>query len=152
MAHQVQVLEQSTAQLCWEACGRMLWAWKNGSLGGYPQRAGAYATMNRGLSESEMDVFYKRLGMRSLTSPNMNNVRHALGFSPLIFALMGKTQGHAVVATGVTAKGIRVANPCASMVVSFGDDGEDAASCSAGTITLPNASVRRELGHYVWYW
>lgn len=79
----VPIISQRTLNLCWDACGRMMWEWRyrnNPRMRNlYNQKAGNYARMNRGLSEQQMDIFYRRLGIRSLRNPLGRNVRHALG-------------------------------------------------------------------------
>jgi hypothetical protein len=149
MAYHVQEYTQTTAAMCWEACARMMWHWRNGSLGGYEASAGAYARRNSGLIQSEMDLFYKGLGMRGLSGPRMANLTHALKHSPVIFVVANKVDGHALVATGATSKSISLMNPCALQSVDFETD---AVSCQAGGGSVSNSSLSKSLGQYIWYW
>ena len=75
----VPVDTQRAPNLCWEACARMMWVWRFKKLDAYSKRAGTYLTLDRGLTEQQMDGFYKQLGLRSLAGPSGANLRHALG-------------------------------------------------------------------------
>jgi len=146
---QVQLYSQSTANLCWEACARMMWQWHFKNLNAYSQKAGSYPSLNRGLTEPEMDRFYKSLGLRSLTSPKGKNLRLALGWSPVIFTDINKQSGHAMVLTGFDGTNYKVLNPCAVLSIDF-DSGTDV--CSGGALNRTPAQVEKPLGHYIWYW
>ena len=150
----VPIISQKTLQLCWEACGQMMWQWKyrkNTSMRNlYLQRAGNYAKINRGLQETQMNKYYLRLGMRSLKNPSGKNVRHALGWSPVIVVSMDQAAGHAMIVTNYSGRKYQIINPCAVQTVSFGQSGGD--MCSAGTTSLAGADVDNKLGSYIWYW
>jgi hypothetical protein len=154
MAWQVPVISQSTLNLCWEACGRMLWGWRNRtttqSWTNYATRAGAYARMNSGLSEQQMDSFYRQIGIRSLQGPQGKNIRHALKWSPVILTSVRQAQGHALVVVGHTSVNYTVINPCGVQAVDFDQAGAD--SCAAATIQLAASTVEAELGQFIWYW
>ena len=132
----------------------MLWAWrysKNSRMRHlYPQKAGPYASMNRGLSEQQMDLFYSGLGMRSLTHVSGQNVRHALGWSPVIVTSVTQVQGHALVVVGHSGGQYRVVNPCLVQAVDFSSTGAD--TCTAGTRPMPATDIDNTLGQYIWYW
>lgn len=140
---------QSTPALCWEATGRMMWHWRFKNLNGYNTKAGRYLSMNTGLTEAEMDAFYKQLGMRSLMGPRGVNLRHALGWSPVIFTDVDQTAGHAMVLAGFNGENYTVVNPCAVQNVDF-DAGSNV--CASGTILRTRVEVEQPLGKYMWYW
>jgi Papain-like cysteine protease AvrRpt2 len=145
----VQNFSQSTASLCWEACARMLWHWHFKNLNGYSQKAGNYLTLKTGLTQQQMDVFYRNLGLRALTGARGANLRFALGWSPVIFTDINKASGHAMVASGFNQGVYTVVNPCAVMSVDF-DKGTD--SCTVGTLARTATQVEKPLGSYIWYW
>jgi hypothetical protein len=131
----------------------MLWGWRHTtspqSWASYATRAGAYSTMNSGLSEGQMDTFYRQLGIRALQSPQGKNIRHALKWSPVIITSVRQAQGHAMVVVGHTGAGYTIINPCGVESVDF-DTGSD--SCAAATTVLPSGTVETALGRYIWYW
>ncbi len=145
----VPALTQTTPNICWEACARMMWQWRHKSLAGYTAKAGAYAHMNTGLTQAQMDKFYKQLGMRSLLNARGANLQHALKFTPVIFTDVNQTAGHAMVLTGYGSRGYTVVNPCAVQSIDF-DSGSN--TCAAGTSTRTRSQVERPLGSYIWYW
>jgi len=145
----VPVYTQKTVSLCWEACARMLWHWRFKSLAGYTAKAGTFLSVGTGLTEAQMDVFYKSLGLRSWPKPKGANVRHALGWTPVIFTSVDKVSGHAMVLAGFNGTSYSVVNPCGLMSVDF-DSGTD--SCSATTALLPPADIEKPLGTLIWYW
>jgi len=147
--HRVPVLVQSTMSLCWEACARMMWSWRHRGLRGYQRRAGRTLEIQAGLSEAQMDTFYRRLGMRSLRNPRPANLQHALNWSPVIFTSMNPQSGHALLATGYTGAAYLVANPCAVQVIDFGSE---SGSCQAGSGPIPAPTVESHLGTFIWYW
>ncbi len=148
----VPVFSQKTEKLCWEACARMLWHWRHKSLKGYSTKAGKYLKIETGLTEKQMNVFYKKLGMRSFKNPKSGNLRKALKSSPVIFTSMKKKSGHAMITTAYGGAKYTVVNPCAVMTVDFDGEGGDSTSCSAGTTKLAKAKVEGPLGSYIWYW
>ena len=148
-AWSVQSFSQTTISLCWEACARMLWHWKNKSLNGYSQKAGKFLTVKTGLTEQQMDSFYKSLGLRSLTPAQGKNVRYALQWSPVIFTDINKAFGHAMVASGFNQGVYSVVNPCTTMSVDF-DKNMD--TCTAGTLQRAQAEVDEPFGSIIWYW
>lgn len=154
MAWQVPVFSQRTLALCWEACARMLWGWryKNSaqSWNVYAQKSGAYGRMNVGLSEQQMDTFYRQLGIRSLKKPSGRNIRHALKWSPVIVTSIKQAQGHALVVTGHNSGKYAVVNPCAVQVVNFDEASGDL--CTAASKPLPESEIDSALGQYIWYW
>jgi hypothetical protein len=62
---QVPLISQTTVKLRWEACARMMWQWHYKNFNGYASKAGDYSKLDKGLSEEEMDLFYKQLGPQS---------------------------------------------------------------------------------------
>jgi hypothetical protein len=150
--HKLPILAQNTDALCWEACARMVWAWRHKNLTGYAAKAGSYTNVTTGLTQTQMDAFYKQLGLRALARPTAANLRRALTWSPVIFTSMNKVMGHAMVALGYTVNQYQIANPCGVQSVSFGEDDSAAASCSATTTQLAARQIERELGQYIWYW
>lgn len=148
----VPVYTQSTANLCWEACARMLWAWRFKQLNDYKATAGSYATLNRGLTENEMDIFYKLLGLRSLSGPAGKNLRFALTWSPVIVDSIDKetNAGHALVLIGFDGHNYTVINPCAIQQIDF--DKESSVCVSPSTKPQAPAQVEKSLGRFMWYW
>jgi hypothetical protein len=132
----------------------MMWLWRYRrntvmqSL--YAQRAGNYATMNQGLSEQQMDIFYRRLGLRSLGRPSGRNVRHALGWSPVIVTSIRQTFGHAMLVVGHNGGRYTIVNPCLVQTVDFGPQGVN--TCTAGTRSMSDTVIEADLGQYIWYW
>lgn len=153
MAYNVPVISQRTLNMCWEACGHMMWDWyyrRNPTRRGrYTQQAGAYATMNTGLSEQQMDTFYRLLGLRALPHPHGRNVRHALRWTPVIITSGDQVQGHAMVVTGYNQGDYSIINPCAQEVIDFGGGGD---TCTGGTVTLSASQADARLGGRIWYW
>jgi Papain-like cysteine protease AvrRpt2 len=140
---------QSTARLCWEACARMMWDWRFKGLDRYAQKAGAYLTLDRGLTEPQMDVFYRQLGLRSLAAPKGKNLRFALAWTPVIFTDVGKATGHAMVLAGFMGRKYRVVNPCAVMSIDF-EASTDV--CASGLLSRTTSEVEKPLGKFMWYW
>ena len=151
---QVPVISQRTLNLCWEACGHMMWEWRyrnNARMRNlYTRRAGNYARINRGLPEQQMNIFYTRLGIRSLRNPSGRNVRHALRWTPVIVTSTSRVQGHAMIVVGHSGGQYRVVNPCLVQTVDFSRPGAD--TCTAGTRSMPEADIDNNLGQYIWYW
>ena len=145
----VPVYTQRTANLCWEACARMMWSWRFKNLDGYAKKAGAYPALDRGLTEQQMDVFYRQLGLRSLAGPKGANLRYALAWTPVVFTDVGKVTGHAMVLSGLLGGKYRVVNPCAVMSIDF-DVGTDV--CAAGVLLRTAAELEQPLGKFMWYW
>jgi hypothetical protein len=148
----VPVIAQTTIEICWEACGRMLWQWKFHNLAGYPGKAGKYATLKKGLTQAEMDVYYQQLGLRMLKPAKATNLRFALSWTPVIFTSIHQKTGHAMVAAGfdTTKSKYSIVNPCAVEEVDFSSSSGD--SCKAGLVELPAGDVDAPLGTYIWYW
>lgn len=140
---------QSIGALCWEACGRMLYHWKYGSLRGYTQKAGQYLQVKTGLMETEMNGFYGQLGLRALKQPTVKNIRHALRWGPVIFTETGQAEGHALVATGYLKDVIEAINPCAMETADFETN---SMTCEAGIVRRDEKSLAGTLGRIIWYW
>jgi hypothetical protein len=153
-AHRVPMVSQTTEKLCWEACGRMLWLWHHKKILDYSQRAGHFATMNAGLTEDQMDVFYKQLGLRSLEKPRGANVVHALGWTPVIVTSVDEVSGHAFVVSGFDGRNrtYDVVNPSGRMVVNFDTDSNVSTASTATVIRLATHEVDSKLGSRIWYW
>jgi hypothetical protein len=152
----VPLFGQHTPQLCWEACARMMYAWKYSHLWPdererqYARAAGGVLQLGRGLSEAEMDVFYRLgLGMRSLPEPKGANVRQALQWSPVVIVDRDEAFGHAmVVAHHETPAGVYwIRNPCGVQELT-----EAAMTCDATHQRTPAAEVDPNLGRFIWYW
>jgi hypothetical protein len=149
----VTPISQKSVQLCWEACGHMLWNWRykdEKMRANYKMRSGIYANMDHGLPETGMDHFYKLLGIRSLPHPRGENIVHALKWSPVIVMSVDQAYGHAMVIDGHLGPHYNIINPCAQMVVNFGTDNSD--SCAVGTINIKKTEFDRKLGKFIWYW
>jgi hypothetical protein len=150
----VPSVSQKSLNLCWEACGRMLWHWRYtndaGARGGYARRAGAYATLDEGLTEQEMDRFYGSLDIRSLPKPGGRNVRYALNWSPVIVTSSDQVRGHAMVVAGHGSGRYTVINPCGLQVVDFDSPGGD--SCAVSNTQMSQAEIDGTLGGRIWYW
>ena len=145
----IQVYTQRTPNVCWEACARMMWQWRHKSLDNYAKTAGAYANLDAGLTQWQMDAFYKELGLRSLADGKGVNLRHALGWTPVIFTSTDQVTGHAMVLSGVNGTRYTVVNPCAVQAVDFEHDSN---VCSASTVSRTRPEVEKTLGSYIWYW
>jgi ABC-type bacteriocin/lantibiotic exporter with double-glycine peptidase domain len=146
----VPVYTQRTPNLCWEACARMMWHWRHKNLDTYGKAAGTYLNLDTGLTQWQMDAFYKQLGLRSLTGARGVNLRHALGWTPVIVTNSDQVTGHAMVLAGVNANQYTVVNPCAIEAVDF--EKNSAVCSSAGILSLTRAEVEKPLGSYMWYW
>jgi papain like cysteine protease AvrRpt2 len=151
-AYRVPMISQTTEKLCWEACGKMLWLWRHKKILDYGARAGAFATMNSGLVESQMDVFYKQLGLRALEKPRGANVRHALGWGPVIITSVDKATGHAMVVSGFDGRNYDIVNPCGVASMDFETDSNVTTVCDATVTTLAAQDVDTKLGTHIWYW
>lgn len=133
----------------------MMWFWRfshqsrTDQEATYLQTAGHYATLNRGLSETEMNNFYRQLGIRSESNPSGANMRQRLNHSPVIFTSIDKTSGHAMVASYHFNSKYRIVNPCGVMEIDFGND---SAACSANSVNLNAQGVENELGRFIWFW
>jgi hypothetical protein len=156
----VPVISQRTENLCWEACSRTLWYWRYRSMStadrdsSYRRSGGSYLTLDRGLTETEMDNFYRGLGLRSKRAPTGADMRGALRNGPVIFNSIHGTRGHAMVAAYYTdsRRSYQVINPCGVEAVNFGDDGSSAASCTASSVERAASDVDPNLGQFIWYW
>jgi hypothetical protein len=146
---QVPLITQNTVKLCWEACARMMWKWRYKNLNDYSAKAGNYLKLDKGLDENEMDVFYNKLGLRSLQSPKSANVIWALKWTPVILTDVNQDTGHAVVASGFEKNSFTLANPCATLSLDF-DGGAD--SCVAGVVKVKADVLGAKLGKFIWYW
>jgi hypothetical protein len=155
----VEVLTQRTAAICWEACGRMMWNWKHSSesaaarTASYLQRAGRFATLDRGLQEPEMNTFYSGLGVRHQRNAGASALRSALRSSPVVLILGRGETRHACLCLGETPgrrPTYRIVNPCSSLVIDFGTD---SAVCTAsGTADIGAGNVESRMGRWVWFW
>ncbi len=145
----VPLYSQKTIELCWEACGRIMWEWRHKNLTAYTKAAGTFLTVSTGLTQKDMDRFYIQLGLQSLPNPKGANLRYALGWSPVIFTDVDKARGHAMVLTGHSGTWYTVVNPCAQMVLDF-TGGSD--TCTAGIVSLRTTDVEKKVGSYMWYW
>lgn len=148
-SHRVPVFTQSTISLCWEACARMMWAWRHNGLEGYTQRAGTFLGNTGGLSPTQMDAFYRQLGMRSQSGGGASALKHALTFSPVAFYLASKGLGHALVASGDKGQSILINNPCLVEAIDFETD---SATCEAGRVSMPLRKLQADLGRTIWFW
>ena len=153
-SHRVPMYSQPTIELCWEACGRMMWHWRRGSLNGYQQAAGRYAQMSRGLSENELDAFCRQLGLRSLSPATGTDLLRLLAKAPVYFVGADQNGKHAMVAVGydLAAASYAVNNPCSVMSVNFDENDNSIGSCQAGSTNLSFVAVEKELGRFLWYW
>jgi hypothetical protein len=147
--HKVPVYSQANLALCWEACARMMWHFKKGNLNDYRSVAGGYANITVGITELQLDTFYKKLGLRSFPSPQGKNVRHALTFSPVVVVLRSLGPSHAVVAIGHANGQYEIINPAAKAMIDFETNAE---SATGGKVVLREAVVDAQLGKYIWYW
>ena len=145
----VPVYSQRTLSLCWEACARMMWHWRHKGLKGYKKRAGSYLNRTGGMSQDQLNIFYRHLGMKFRKNPTGDHLRQALRVTPAIFSTMSRVSGHAMVARGHNKGKYTVINPCAQQIVSFGGGAD---SCSAGGVELTETYVDSRLGLYIWYW
>ena len=161
----VPIYQQRTAELCWEACGHMMWDWHHRAdklrQSQYNLVLPGVANVNRGLNHREMDFVYKRLSLRSLQNPKGQNVRHALRWSPVVVTSADRRVGHAMVVTQHINGRYVVINPCSDQRVEFAldpatgavTDGTGRSVCGAATeSSMPEAEIDRQLGQFIWYW
>jgi Papain-like cysteine protease AvrRpt2 len=141
---QVTPISQKSIRLCWEACGHMLWNWhyKDEKVrAAYKHRAGVYSNMDTGLSQEEMDQFYKMLGLRCLENPRGENIVHALKWSPVIATSIDQSTGHAMVVDGHAGGHYMIINPCASQYVDFNTNNND--SCTVGITQIQRTEFNK---------
>ncbi len=141
---------QRTPDICWEATLRMMWHWRYkgdaDKLGEYNRRLVNLVTVDRRLSDIQMDRLYLHFGLRSLANPQGKNVRHALGWSPVTVIVSDPQIGdHAVVISGSTADGrYVVVDPCGV---------HNRIECLAANETTRSAAdIDGKLGFFIWYW
>lgn len=144
---------QTSPRTCWEACARMMWAWRwlnvPAKLRGYAELAGATAKLDRGLDEAELIKFYERLGMRSLRRAKGSNVRYALAWTPVIITSVYQTGGHAMIASGHRSNLYTIIDPIGNQTIDFTGGGDS----QAVTETYQTQSgIDRVLGPTIWYW
>lgn len=153
-SYRVPMYTQSTIALCWEACGRMMWHWKRGNLTGYPQAAGRYLQMARGLHDPELDAFCRQLGMQSLSPAKGTDLLRLLAKGPVYFVGADQNGKHAMVAVGydLAAANYAVNNPCSVMSINFDVTGNSTGSCQAGSTNLSFVGVEGTLGRFLCYW
>ena len=146
-------------ELCWEACGKMLWEWKHNAntamKGNYNNFAGMYFLMKKGgLNSTEMTKFYKRLGLRSYflqtgKGAKGHNVTHALKWSPVIVTTAHGQDGHAIIVIGHENGKYRVLDPCHTHTMNF-ETGAN--QCQAGETLVPDKEFDAALEPNIWYW
>jgi hypothetical protein len=108
------------------------------------------ANVNQGLTHQQMDLVYKRLGLRALQRPQGKNLRFALKWSPVIVTIADQAFGHAVIVSGDANGSYSVVNPCSQMVVDFGGGADKC--LAAGTSQISQPDLEAELGDFIWYW
>lgn len=139
---------QRTPDVCWEACGRMMWDWRHRDnremQSKYALVLFGIVNIVRRLNQLEMDVVYTALGLRHLVNPKGKNIRHALSWSPVVVPLVDQQLGHAVVVSGSAANGYVVVDPCGV---------NNGRVCQAANeSTWPDAAIEGRLSHFIWYW
>jgi papain like cysteine protease AvrRpt2 len=155
----VEVLTQQTAAMCWEACARMMWYWRHssesadGRRASYLGKAGRFASLNRGMQEPEMNIFYTQLEMRSNRSAGASALRTALTTSPVVLILGRHETRHACLCAGFTEgrqPTYRIVNPCSALTVDFVTDNQ---VCTAsGTSDIGARNVESRMGGWIWFW
>lgn len=155
----VEMVTQRTAAVCWEACARMMWNWRHSSesadarRASYLRTAGAFATLDRGMQEPEMNTFYSRLGMGHRRHAGPSALRSALRDSPVTLILGRGETRHACLCLGFTAgrrPTYRIANPCSTLAIDFDTDSQ---VCTAsGTSDIGAVSVESRMGRWIWFW
>lgn len=140
----VQLVAQQTQFLCWEACARMTYLWKNSSqVQLYEQRVSAHVALGRGLSRSEMGYLYcKILGLAYHPEPSQ-----VIGRSPLIWSTLYKEGGHAMLLIGWDDKhgfinydpGMAVSFNEAASITSKGENAGSGQAQMAGNIRFVSA-------------
>jgi hypothetical protein len=138
----------------------MMWHWRHRHWprdkrdDTYRAAAGTYLEKNSGLNQTEMDFFYRKLGMRSVPSPTESDLLQRLDKGPVIFTSMSKRAGHAMMALYYDDRllSYRIVNPCGVQAVNFDDEGDSAAPCTATSVSLPAHTIVGELGQFIWYW
>jgi hypothetical protein len=153
-SYRVPMYTQSTIALCWEACGRMMWHWRRGNLTGYPQAAGRYLQMARGLQEPELDAFCRQLGMQSLSPARGTDLLRLLAKGPVYYVGADQNGKHAMVAVGydLAAASYAVNNPCSVLSINFDENASATGSCQAGSTNLAFVGVEGDLGRFLWHW
>ena len=144
----VPAYTQRTPDVCWEACGRMLWDWRYRAD---PEMKSKYALKVRGivnivrrLSYAEVDIVYRRLGLRGLKNPQGQNVRHALTWTPVIVISVYPNLKHARVISGHINGRYSVIDPCGQ---------NNGVKCLGVTESEMAAFViDSRLGDFMWYW
>jgi len=140
-------------KLCWLACAQMMWEWKHGPGSSWTALSAEIVSRTglRGLKPLEMDLYvFRRLGIRSLTSPKGANLRHALKWSPAVIAawVPGKPEAHAQVVVGHDAGKYTIIDPGGALV--FSESG--GAVNEPRTVRRAEQDLDRVLGPFLWYW
>jgi len=155
MWNDVPLIPQGLPNTCWEAVGRMMFRWRYKSDHGYDLalRDFGYNKVQVGLTQDQLDIFYRYVGMRSFGSlakhPTGANLRFALNWSPVIFTEDFQVAGHAMVLTGFDSGTYFVNDSCAAMAT----DKYGAKTCSAAPgRKAVNEVEGRYLGQFIWYW
>ena len=147
----VPLIAQKLPNTCWEAVGRMVFLWRYKTDRGYDLalRDCGYNKVQVGLTQDQLDIFYRSLGMRSLANPKGANLRFALNWSPVIFTKDFHYAGHAMVLTGFDGVTYFVNDPCMQMTT----DKYYASTCTAGPEQKAVNEVEDSyLGQFIWYW
>jgi hypothetical protein len=97
-----------------------------------------------------MNLVYSRLGLRALQNPQGRNIRHALRWSPTIVTANDHAMGHALVVKGHANRRYAVINPCVRQESDFVNGTNVCAA--AGEVSLSEADLENQLGHFIWYW
>jgi hypothetical protein len=175
--YKVPEIAQANENICWEASARMLWAYRNGAAAPFPPgvaRSAWEANKNRGLTHTEMTVFYRLLGIRVAPRSRSGGLLRTIPTcGPVIFTSVDKVSGHAMVATGYDLQRAVyfVINPAALTRMTFDDDvidvgpgasssasarpprpSHESVSLSAGSGETSFRAVEQALGPSSWMW
>jgi len=156
MSWTVPVIPQRNPRLCWEACGRMAWAWRHINSpevwSDYTRQAGVFPQMTSRITQEQMDVYYRQLGMRSFGSSSGASLQQALKVSPVVVTSTRKARGHAMVVIGYDMGNYSVIDPSRVYVVDYGEaDGLEIPQ-RASPLPLSEPDVNSTLGPFIWHW
>ncbi|MFO0956457.1 MAG: papain-like cysteine protease family protein [Isosphaeraceae bacterium] len=147
----IRCIAQSEVYTCWEACGRMLFLWKNGEkeLPRYEKAIAPYKALGRGLYPAELGVLYcTLLGMKAKPK-----ARFAIEKSPVIWRRTHPI-GHAMILIALDTNSSRYVNwdPYVSArKVSFDESGGSSASGIIGLAEIiSEKTLDRDVVGSVW--
>ncbi len=156
----VPLIAQPTPDLCWKAGVAMMYEWRHRSQKkrardrDFKQKGGFLATLRRGLSDVELNILARRLGMHTSQGMSADALQKHLGRGPVLTVLsagsyQGRPNRHAVVVVSPRPSGLQgmdyeVADPCAASA---------GAACVAGTRLVAGGQVESTVANgFSWFW